>query len=63
MVYSQKELRELSTERLIVILAQLGSSMKKSTLKTEDNIFKVLAERKMINYDAMKAEYENCGMW
>lgn len=63
MAYTQKELREYSTERLLVALVHSGSSMNKSAKKDEDNIFKVLAERNVINYDDMKTEYERCGMW
>ena len=61
--YSQKELKEMSTEQLIGILVINSSSMTKSSKQTEDKVFKALSERKVIDYDAMKAEYERIGMW
>ncbi len=61
--YSQKELKEMSTERLIGILVINSSSSTKSTRQTEEKVFKELSDRKVIDYDAMKAEYERIGMW
>ena len=61
--YTLKELKEMSTEQLIGILVTNFSSTTKSSKQTEDKIFKILFERKVIDYDAMKAEYERIGMW
>lgn len=61
--YSLKELKEMSTERLIGELTTCSSSMTKTSKKREDNIFKVLSERNVIDYEAMKREYERIGMW
>lgn len=61
--YTLKELEEKSTEELIGILAVNANSMTKSSKQTEDKTFKVLSSRKVIDYDAMKKEYEKIGMW
>lgn len=61
--YTKKELKEMSTERLIGILAINSSSMTKSSKQTEEKVFMELSDRKVIDYDAMKAEYEKIGMW
>lgn len=61
--YSLKELKEMSTEQLIGCLATNSSSMTRSSRQTEDKIFKILSDRKVFDYDAMKAEYERIGMW
>lgn len=61
--YTKKELKEMSTERLIVILIINSSSMTKSSKQTEEKVFKELSDRKVIDYDVMKAEYERIGMW
>ena len=61
--YSQKELKEMSTERLIGILVINSSSMTKSTKQVEEKVFRELSDRKVIDYDVMKAEYERIGMW
>ena len=61
--YSKKELKEMSTERLIGILVINSSSARKSTKQVEEKVFMELSDRKVINYDAMKAEYERIGMW
>ena len=61
--YSNKELKEMSTEQLIGILVVNSSSMTKSSKQTEEKVFMELADRKVIDYDAMKAEYERIGMW
>ena len=61
--YTKKELKEMSTERLIGILVINSSSMTKSSKQTEEKVFKELSNRKVIDYDAMKAEYERIGMW
>ena len=61
--YSKKELKEMSTERLIGILVINSSSETKSTKQVEEKIFRELSDRKVIDYDAMKAEYERIGMW
>lgn len=63
MAYSKKELKEMSTEKLIGILVINSSSMTKESKQTEDKIFKTLSDRKIIDYNAMKAEYERIGMW
>ena len=61
--YTKKELKEMSTERLIGILIISSSSMTKSSKQTEEKVFRELSDRKVIDYDAMKAEYERIGMW
>ena len=61
--YTKKELKEMSTERLIGILVISSSSMTKSSKQTEEKVFMELSDRKVIDYDAMKAEYERIGMW
>ena len=61
--YTQKELKEMSTERLIGILIINSSSMTKSSKQTEEKVFKELSNRKVIDYNTMKAEYERIGMW
>lgn len=61
--YTKKELKEMSTERLIGILVINSSSMTKSSKQTEEKVFKELSDKKVIDYDAMKAEYERIGMW
>lgn len=61
--YSNKELKEMSTEQLIGVLIGISDSMTKSAKQTEDKVFKVLSDRKVIDYDTMKAEYERIGMW
>ena len=53
----------MSTERLIGILVINSSSTTKSTKQVEEKIFRELSDRKVIDYDAMKAEYERIGMW
>lgn len=61
--YALKTLREMSNERLIGLLAILSHSETKSTRMTEDKIFKVLSERGVIDYDAMKNEYKRILIW
>ena len=61
--YTKKELKEMSTERLIGILIISSSSMTKSARQTEEKVFKELSGRKVIDYDDMKEEYERIGMW
>ena len=61
--YSKKELKEMSTERLIGILVINSSSMKKLSKQTAEKVFMELSDRKVIDYDVMKAEYERIGMW
>ena len=61
--YTKKELKEMSTEQLIWILAINSSSMTKSSKQTEEKVFMELSDRKVIDYDVMKAEYERIGMW
>ena len=61
--YTKKELKEMSTERLIGILIINSDSETKSTRQLEEKVFKELSDRKVIDYDAMKAEYERIGMW
>ena len=61
--YTKKELKEMSTEQLIGILVVNSSSMTKSSKQTEEKVCMELADRKVIDYDAMKAEYERIGMW
>lgn len=61
--YSKKELKEMSTERLIGILIINSSSMTKSARKAEERVFKELSGRKVIDYEAMKEEYGRIGMW
>lgn len=61
--YSQKELKEMSTEFLIIVLINMSNFTTKSAKQTEDMVFKVLHDRKVIDYDTMKATYEGNGMW
>ena len=61
--YTKKELKEMSTEQLIGILVVNSSSMTKSSKQTEEKVFMELSDRKVIDYDVMKAEYERIGMW
>ena len=61
--YTKKELKEMGTEQLIGILVVNSSSMTKSSKQTEDKVFMELSDRKVIDYDVMKAEYERIGMW
>lgn len=61
--YSLKELDEMRTEQLIGKLIMGSDSMTKSSRQAEDKIFKILSKRKVIDYEAMKAEYERIGMW
>ena len=61
--YTKKELKEMSTEQLIGILVINSSSMTKSSKQTEEKVFIELSDRKVIDYDKMKAEYERIGMW
>lgn len=61
--YTLKELRKMSTEQLIGSLVVSSNSMTKSSKQTEDKIFKILSERKVVDYYAMKKEYERIGMW
>lgn len=61
--YTKKELKEMSTERLIGILVISSSSVTKSTRQVEEKVFMELSNRKVIDYDVMKAEYERIGMW
>ena len=60
---TKKELKEMSTERLIGILAISSSSATKSIKQVEEKVFKELSDRKVIDYEAMKAEYERIRMW
>lgn len=62
-VIQKKELKEMSTERLIGILVISSSSTTKSTRQLEEKVFMELSNRKVIDYEAMKAEYERIGMW
>lgn len=61
--YTIKELKEMSTERLIGVLIIHSSSETKQSRQLEEKIFKELAGRKVIDYDTMKKEYERIGMW
>lgn len=61
--YTKKELKEMSTERLIGILIINSSSATKLTKQVEEKVFKELSDRKVIDYNTMKAEYERIGMW
>ena len=61
--YTKKELKEMSTERLIGILVINSSSVTKSTKQVEEKVFMELSDRKVIDNDVMKAEYERIGMW
>ena len=63
MKYTQKELKEMTTEQLIGLLAITSSSETKSARQTEDGVFKTLAVRGVIDYEAMKKEYERILMW
>lgn len=61
--YTIKELNEMSTEKLIGILILQSNSMTKASRQTEEKVVRLLAERNVIDYDAMKVEYERLGMW
>ena len=61
--YSFKELNEMSTEKLIGILILQSNSTTKASRQTEEKVFRLLAERNVIDYDAMKSEYERIAMW
>ena len=61
--YSLKELKEMSTEQLIGCLVLNCSSTTKVSKQIEDKVFKVLSDRNIIDYDAMRAEYERMGLW
>lgn len=61
--YTIKELNEMSTEKLIGVLILQSDSVTKTSRQTEEKVFRLLAERNVIDYDAMKAEYERLGMW
>ena len=61
--YTKKELKEMSIEQLIGILVINSSSMTKSSKQTEEKVFMELSDRKVIDYDDMKEEYERIGMW
>lgn len=62
-IYTKKELKGMSTERLIVILVIISSYCTKSSKQTEDKILKELHIRKVIDYDLIKSEYEKTGLW
>ena len=61
--YSEKELKEMSTELLIIVLINMSNLTTNSAKQTENKVFKVLNDRKVIDYDTMKAEYERLLMW
>ena len=61
--YTLKDLKEMTTEELIGKLVIGSSSTTKSTIQQEDKIFKVLAERNVIDYDAMKREFRRIHLW
>ena len=61
--YTIKELNAKSTEELIGVLILQADSMTKASRQTEEKVFKLLAERNVIDYDSMKKEYETIGMW
>ena len=61
--YSEKELKEMSTELLIIVLINMSNLTTNSAKQTENKVFKVLHDRKVIDYDTMKAEYERLLMW
>lgn len=58
-----KELREKTTEELIGALVMSSDSTTKSSKEQEKKIFKVLEERKVIDYEKMVKEYERIGMF
>ena len=64
--FTVKQLKEMSTEELItrlVILCGSEGKVLKQDQQTEERIFKILAERKVIDYEAMKKEYEKNLLW
>ena len=64
--YTLKELKEMSTEQLITKLVMIcgnDGKLLKQDVQTEERIFKILAERNVINYEAMKKEYEKNLLW
>lgn len=63
MAWTVKQLNELNTERLITILVQGSNDMTAQEKEKEKRIFKILAERGVIDYDAMIAEYERAAIY
>ena len=61
--FTKKELKEMSTELLIVVLVNMSNFTTNSAKETENMVFKVLHERKVIDYDTMKVEYERNALW
>lgn len=58
-----KDLREMSTEQLISKAMSTSCSMTKAAQQQEEKVFRVLSERGVINFDAMKEELKRAGMW
>ena len=56
MAYTNKELEKMSTEQLISVLVTQSSFTTKESRQIEDKVFKTLAKRGVIDYDAMKHE-------
>ena len=61
--YTLKELKEMSTESLICCLVLQSDSQTKTSKQTEEKVIKILAERKVVDFEIMKKEYERIGMW
>lgn len=61
--YTLKELREMSTERLIIELVSGANTMGDSVRKKEEKIFRILEERNVIDYKVMEQEYKNKHYW
>ncbi len=61
--YSLKELKGMTTEKLICQLVLSSGSQTKLARQTEDKVFKILSENGVIDYEKMKSEYEMIGMW
>lgn len=58
-----KELKEMSTEQLIIELVMTCNDMTKDAKKREDRVFKLLSERNVIDYDNMVEEYKKALLW
>jgi hypothetical protein len=61
--YTLKELKEKSTEKLILILALGVHDESKANRKKEEWIFKILADRGVINYNDMEKIYKEYNLW
>ncbi len=58
-----KELREKSVEQLIAIVISTSCSTTKAAIQQEERVFKVLAERGVLDYNAMRTEMKRRDLW